>query len=84
MSVSYALLNRIEERRTAAPVVPDLQQEYVIVLAENGGETRELIMPRAPDIQTLARIAPNAVLAEVRVRSNRSHPDGRDPFFAHK
>ncbi len=84
MTVSYELLNRLKARRDAPRAQIDVQQEYVIVLSENGGETRELVMPRAPSIQTLARIAPNAVLAEVRVRNNRSHPNGRDPFFAHK
>lgn len=92
MTVSYELMKRLEAERflTDRIDVPHRSdrvteagpQEYVVVLSENGRETRELVLPSAPDIAMLARIAPNAQLAEVRLHSNARRQARRALFFA--
>ncbi|NVO27024.1 hypothetical protein HJ526_06325 [Donghicola sp. C2-DW-16] len=82
MTVSYELLKRLDHKaEVLAQYKPAAIREWVVVLTENG-KTRELVMPMAPDLRTLARIAPNAVLTEVHMRSKKSQPAGGNPFFA--
>lgn len=82
MTVSHELLKRLDQKaEVLAQYKPAPVREWVVTLIENG-QTRELVMPMAPDLRTLMRIAPNAILNDVRMRCKESQAASGNTFFA--
>lgn len=75
-----AYLSRARANRERA--LGALRADYIVTITEDGVTTNELVFPEPPSFAMLARIVPDAYLAEFTVRRRPRRPAVTETYFA--